>query len=76
MFTYEGTFIIAFSVSKKHFSVALENVAIEKFRNEIDTAGYEATNQLFRIKIIHYKIIHPLNQLNSFNKKKNWFVII
>lgn len=50
MFTHHGTFIIAFSKSKQHFSVAPEAKAIAKFTKQIDASAYSQTNNLFRIK--------------------------
>lgn len=50
MFTDHETFIIGFSVSKQHMSVAPERAAITRFSDEIVQAGYDHTDQLFRIK--------------------------
>ncbi|MFA5006126.1 MAG: DUF1801 domain-containing protein [Candidatus Izemoplasmatales bacterium] len=49
-FTDHGTFILAFSASKNHFSVAPEKVAIDRFGAEIDAAGYGRSEMLFRIR--------------------------
>ena len=50
MFTDHGTFIIAFSVSKQHFSVAPESRAIETFAAEIEKSGYSHSSNIFRIR--------------------------
>lgn len=49
MFTDHGTFIIAFSTAKKHLSVAPEQAAMEHFSDNIVSAGYSHTKELFRI---------------------------
>lgn len=49
MFTDHGTFIIAFSVTKKHLAVAPEKAGINHFSADIVKAGYEHSNDLFRI---------------------------
>ena len=49
MFTDHGTYIIGFSVSKKHLAVSLEREGILQFANEIERSGYEASKMLFRI---------------------------
>jgi uncharacterized protein YdhG (YjbR/CyaY superfamily) len=50
MFTDHDTFIIGFSVSKRHLAVAPERAGIERFSTAIARAGYEHTSQLVRIK--------------------------
>ncbi|MGJ8730312.1 iron chaperone [Listeria aquatica] len=49
MFTDHGTFIIGFSTSKKHISVAPEVKTMKKFEEKIADAHYGATSNLFRI---------------------------
>ncbi|KIH71752.1 iron chaperone [Salinicoccus roseus] len=49
MFTDHGTYIIGFSVAKKHMSVAPENKAIEEFGSALEEVGYVHTRQIFRI---------------------------
>jgi uncharacterized protein YdhG (YjbR/CyaY superfamily) len=49
MFTHHGTFIIAFSISKRHLAVAPERVVIERFSDEIAQAGYDHSKELVRI---------------------------
>lgn len=50
MFIDHDTFIIAYSASKKHISVAPELPFLEMFKDEIDQAGYERSKALFKIK--------------------------
>jgi len=49
MFTDHGTYIIGFSLSKKHLAVAPENAGIIHFSDDIVQAGYDYTKQLIRI---------------------------
>ncbi|KAA0966333.1 iron chaperone [Sporosarcina sp. ANT_H38] len=49
MFTDHGTYIIGFSIAKKHLAVAPESVGITHFSDEIVQAGYDHTKQLVRI---------------------------
>lgn len=50
MFTDHGTFIIGFSIAKKHLAVAPEKAGINQFSQEIVEAGYTHTKELFRIQ--------------------------
>lgn len=50
MYTHHETFIIGFSVSKKHMAISPEPYLMELFKNEIELAGYSSTSNLFRIK--------------------------
>jgi uncharacterized protein len=49
VFTHHGTFIIGFSVSKKHLAIAPENVVIDHFSRSIIQSGYDHTKELIRI---------------------------
>jgi uncharacterized protein len=49
MFTDHGTFIIGFSVSRKHLAVAPEIAGIHRFAADILQAGYDHTKGLMRI---------------------------
>lgn len=71
MFTHHGTFILGFSASKKHFSIAPEAFAIDKFKARIAAASYSATNNLFRIQWtqeIDYDLIKDIIQFNIEDK--------
>ncbi|MDO3411713.1 iron chaperone [Saccharibacillus sp. CPCC 101409] len=50
MFTDHETFIIGFSVAKKHLAVAPEKAGVAKFADEIVKAGYEHTDQMIRMR--------------------------
>ena len=49
MFTDHGTFIIGFSVAKKHIAVSPEKVTLDRFDQKIAEAGFGRTSQLIRI---------------------------
>jgi hypothetical protein len=72
MFTDHNTFIIAFSVSKKHIAIAPEKVTMDKFMKEIESSGYEASTMLFRIKWddkIDYELLRKIIDFNIEDKK-------
>ena len=50
MFTDHGTFIIGFSVAKKHMAVGAEVAGVAHFSDGIVEAGYDHTSQLVRIR--------------------------
>ncbi len=50
MFTDHGTYIIGFSVSKKHLAVSPEREGILRFAAAIEKSGYEHSKMLFRIR--------------------------
>lgn len=71
IFTAHGTFIIAFSVSKKHIAGAPEHAAIDHFQESFKQAGYETTKELFRIKWaqpIDYDLLKKIIQFNIEDK--------
>ncbi|ASW44194.1 iron chaperone [Clostridium isatidis] len=71
MFTHQGTFIIAFSVSKQHIAVAPEDAVILKFAKDIEKSGYEHTKRIFRIKWknpIDYSLLEKIIQFNILDK--------
>ncbi len=49
MFTDHGTFVIGFSIAKKHMAVAPEKAGIDHFSSEIVKAGYDHSKELVRI---------------------------
>lgn len=67
MFIHENTFIIAFSLAKAHIAVAPESVVIQHFRDDIDKAGYVATQELFRIKWNDPVDLNLLHRIVSYN---------
>lgn len=71
MFTDHGTFIIGFSISKKHLAVAPEEEAIDKFSKDIVEAGFSHTKQLFRIpwdKEVNYLLLEKIIEFNISDK--------
>ncbi|MEI5993108.1 iron chaperone [Candidatus Enterococcus mansonii] len=49
MFTDHETFIIAYSTTKKHISIAPETVTIATFKDEIEKTGYQHTDNIIKI---------------------------
>ena len=71
MFTDHDTFIIGFSVSKKHLAVSPEQAGIKHFHDEIIKAGYEHSNNLMRIpwdKPIDYDLLQRMIEFNISEK--------
>lgn len=72
MFINEDTYIIAFSASKNHFSVAPEYKGMEVFSEKIEKAGYSQTKMLFRIKYsddVNYELLKEIIKFNIEDKK-------
>jgi uncharacterized protein len=71
MFTDHGTFIIGFSVSKKHLAVSPEQAGITHFSEEIIKAGYDHSSNLMRIpwgKPIDYDLLQRMIEFNITEK--------
>ncbi|MBM4764422.1 iron chaperone [Bacillus sp. B15-48] len=71
MFTDHGTFIIGFSVSKKHLAVAPESVTITYVEDDIVKAGYEYTKELIRIPWngpVEYSLLEKMIDFNIWDK--------
>lgn len=71
MFTDHGTFIIGFSVAKNHIAVAPEVVILDKFSDEIESAGYDMTKGLFRIgwdSPVDYELLERIISFNISDK--------
>ncbi|PKK97150.1 MAG: iron chaperone [Tenericutes bacterium HGW-Tenericutes-3] len=71
MFTDHGTFIIGFSVSKKHLAVTPEQKGMIQFSNDISLAGYEQSKMLFRINWesqVDYELLHKMIDFNIMDK--------
>jgi uncharacterized protein YdhG (YjbR/CyaY superfamily) len=72
MFTDHGTYIIGFSVSKKHISVGLEAHELEIFKERIINAGYSHGKMIFRISFnqaIDYDLLKDIIDYNIKDKK-------
>lgn len=73
MFTDHGTFIIGFSVSKKHLAVAPESVTITHVEDDIVKAGYDYTKELIRIPWnvpVDYTLLAKMIEFNIWDKTK------
>ncbi|WP_313894135.1 iron chaperone [Psychrobacillus sp.] len=71
MFTDHETYIIGFSISKKHLAVAPENAGIIHFTEEIVQAGYDHTKQLVRIPWdgpVDFSLLEKMIEFNILDK--------
>lgn len=71
MFTDHETFIIGFSVAKKHIAVAPEHVAIIHVKDDIEKAGYDYTKELVRIpwnRPVEYSLLKKMIEFNIEDK--------
>ncbi|SOC40537.1 iron chaperone [Ureibacillus acetophenoni] len=71
MFTDHGTYIIGFSVSKKHLAVAPESVTITHVEDDIVKAGYEYTKEIIRIpwkSPVDYTLLEKMIDFNIKDK--------
>ncbi len=50
MFSFNNSFIIAFSVWKNHISISPEKYAIDIYKEKLLSFNYEVTSNLFKIK--------------------------
>ncbi|RPF50660.1 iron chaperone [Aquisalibacillus elongatus] len=74
MYTDHGTFIIAFSVAKKHMSVAPEAVTIKHLEEDIKKAGYDYTKQIIRIpwkSDLNYSLLEKMIEFNIEDKAEH-----
>lgn len=72
MFTDHETFIIGFSVSKKHIAIAPEKQTIDMFSKEIINAGYSHGSNIFRITwqdSVNYDLLKRIIEYNIEDKK-------
>lgn len=71
MFTDHDTFILGFSVSKKHMAVSPEAAGITHFSEAIKEAGYEHTQNLVRFpwnQPIDYALLEKMIEFNILDK--------
>ncbi len=74
MFTDHGTFIIGFSVSKKHIALAPEAVVLDYFEDDIAASGYLRTKELMMIPWqdeVNLDLIHRIVAYNIESKKNS-----
>ncbi|MFV0254713.1 MAG: iron chaperone [Erysipelotrichaceae bacterium] len=72
MFTDHGTFIIGFSVAKKHFAIAVESAAMQEFEKALEQSGYNCSKMLIKIKWdqeVNYQLLKTLIDFNIDHKK-------
>lgn len=72
MFTEHDTFIIGFSVAKKHIALAPEAVAITSHSNELDQRELSYTKELVRLphdQPLDYELIKLMIDFNREDKK-------
>lgn len=82
MFSFNNSFIIAFSVWKNHISISPEKYAIDIYKEKLLSFNYEAAANLFKIKkdqevnfnllfeIINFKIKDKSNSKTFFKSNK------
>lgn len=71
MFSDHGTYIIGFSISKKHIAVAPEQAGIYQFADAIEKAGYHHTKEIFRIQwnqTVDYELLEQIIEFNILDK--------
>src|SRR5690606_38340255 len=71
IFTDHGTYIIGFSVSKKHMAVVPEQYSINYFTDGIVQMGYDHTNALMRIKwnsSVDFSLLEKMIEFNISDK--------
>ncbi|MCR6106033.1 iron chaperone [Salipaludibacillus agaradhaerens] len=71
MFTDHGTFIIGFSVAKRHMAVAPEKAGINHFTDDIVQAGYDHTKELVRItwdRPVDFSLLKKMIAFNIIDK--------
>ncbi|QWB99405.1 DUF1801 domain-containing protein [Mycoplasmatota bacterium] len=72
MFTDHGTYIIGFSVSKKHIAMSPEQKTLHVFKSAIEKAGYDYGKMIIRIpwtEKIDFSLIKQLIDYNIEDKK-------
>lgn len=73
MFTDHGTYIIGFSISKKHLSISPEQFGMEHFVEEISKVGYGQSKMLFRIQwneAVDFSLLERIINFNCIDKKQ------
>lgn len=73
MFTDHGTFIIAFSVAKKHLAVTPEKIGIDHFADELKEAGYSYSSMIIRFpwdKPFDFKLLEKMIEFNIEDKRE------
>src|SRR5690554_6558984 len=72
MFTHKNTYIIGFSVAKKHLACSPEQKTIDIFKDQLTSKGYHPTSMIFRIgwdQDIDYQLLKEMIDYNIKDKK-------
>jgi len=72
MLILDGSFILGFSVSKKHFSVSPDKYALDHFTPDLKDRGYDVKKMLFSIKWeeeVDYKLMKDMVAFNIEDRK-------
>ena len=72
MYTDHETFIIGFSCSKHHFSIAPETKTMKYFSQNINASGYQQSSHLFKIRWndpIDFSLLKKIIEYNIEDKK-------
>lgn len=71
MFTDHGTFIIGFSIAKKHLAVAPEGAAVDRFAEELSKEGYDFGKKFVRFtwdRPFDYSLLKRMIEFNIQDK--------
>lgn len=71
MYTNHGTFIIGFSMAKKHMAVSPEHAGMVRFDDRIREAGYDRSKELIRIRWdqpVDYSLLKEMIEFNIKDK--------
>lgn len=72
MFSNEGTYIIGFSVAKKHMAISPEKAGITQFEEELKEKSYDPSSMIFRVrwdKEIDYELLKRIIDFQEKDKK-------
>jgi hypothetical protein len=77
MYTDHGTYIIGFSLSKKHLAVGLETFSIDALSQTIQDHGYEHLKMIVKFpweKVFEYSLLKTIIEYNiSVKQQTNTF---
>ncbi|MUG47680.1 iron chaperone [Paenibacillus woosongensis] len=71
VFTDHRTYIIGFSLSKKHMAVSPEQAGMARFSDEISKVGYDQTKEIVRIpwdRPVEYSLLEKMIEFNMMDK--------
>ena len=72
MFTHKNTYIIGFSVAKKHLACSPEQKTIDIFKDQLTAKGYHPTSMIFRTlwdRDIDYQLLKEMIDYNIKDKE-------